>query len=123
MLISLHTGTFLDVFLVSADFFKINFFSIFFQEYHHRVRQFGSRSGQRFVGLILVQTVCKWYQQMTVNGWISACTHDKYYNLMSWLIWFPNAVKILYTPREASNVNDNMVRCHHKGALIHLLLA
>ena len=34
----------LHAFLSSADFFKINFFKKFFQEYHQNVKQFGSRS-------------------------------------------------------------------------------
>ena len=32
-------------FLSSTDFFKINFFENFFQEYHQSVKQFGCRSG------------------------------------------------------------------------------
>ena len=37
-------------FLSSADFFffKINFFNKIFQEYHHTIKQFGSRLGPRF---------------------------------------------------------------------------
>ena len=37
-------------FMSSADFFKINFWGNFFQEYHQSVKQFGSRSGPTFVG-------------------------------------------------------------------------
>ena len=33
------------IFLWSVDFFKINFFEKFFQEYLQSVKQFGSRSG------------------------------------------------------------------------------
>ena len=35
----------LNSFMSSADFFKINFFEKFFQEYHKSVKQLGSRSG------------------------------------------------------------------------------
>ena len=35
-------------FLSPAEFFKINFFEKFFQEYHQNVKQFGSRSGLTF---------------------------------------------------------------------------
>ena len=58
----------LHAFLMSADFFKINFFEKFFQEYHQNVKQIGSRSGPMFVGPDLVQTVCKSYQQTTLVG-------------------------------------------------------
>ena len=48
--ISLPTGQFCMLFLLSADFFKINFFEKVFQEYHQSVKQFGCRSGLTFVG-------------------------------------------------------------------------
>ena len=37
------------LFLSSADFFNINFFEKFFQEYDQSVKQFGFRSGRHFV--------------------------------------------------------------------------
>ena len=37
-------------FLSSADYFKINFFKKFSQEYHQSVIKFGSRSGPTAVG-------------------------------------------------------------------------
>ena len=37
----------------------------FFPEYHQNVKRFGSRC---FVGLILIQTVCKGYQQTILGG-------------------------------------------------------
>ena len=57
---SLPTGYFC-LFLFSADFFEINFYKKFFQEYHQSVKQLRS-------GLILIQTVCNSYQQMTLVG-------------------------------------------------------
>ena len=58
------------MFLSSAEFFQMNFFEKFFQEYHQSVKQFGSRSGPTFClsGLICVQTVCEGDQQMTSVG-------------------------------------------------------
>ena len=54
----------LCVFLSSADFLKIVFFSKkILQEYYHSEKQFGSRSA-----LIFAQTVCKGYQQTTLVG-------------------------------------------------------
>ena len=38
----------LQPFLSSADFFQINIFKKFFQEYHQGVKRFGSRSGPTF---------------------------------------------------------------------------
>ena len=60
-------GIFLHAFLPSADFFKINFFEKFVQEYHHRMclKQFGSRPHAGFVKPAWVQTVSKVYQQTT----------------------------------------------------------
>ena len=47
--------------LLSADQLIIKYF-----QYHHSVKQFGSRSCA--VGLIWAQTVCIGYQQMTLEG-------------------------------------------------------
>ena len=59
----------LHAFLASAVFFKINFFEKYFQESHQSVKQFGLCSGPtKLSGLILVQTVCKSYQQTTLEG-------------------------------------------------------
>ena len=43
----------------SPDFFKINSFEKFFQEYHQSVKQFGSRLAQHFVGTDLVPNCLK----------------------------------------------------------------
>ena len=37
---SLHAGYFFMLFLLSADFFKMNFFNKFFQENYYSVKQF-----------------------------------------------------------------------------------
>ena len=53
-------------FLSSADFAQNRFFpKKFFKEYHQNVKQFGSNLSLAFC-LILVQTVCKGYQQTMV---------------------------------------------------------
>ena len=61
---SLHAGKIFMIICRLLNFFKINFFEKFFQEYHQSVNQFESIVS----GLIWVQTVCKGYQQMTLAG-------------------------------------------------------
>ena len=51
--------------LKSADFFKIDFFKIFFQEHYQSVKQFGSRSGPTSVGPDLAPKCFKGYLQTT----------------------------------------------------------
>ena len=39
--LSLHTGYFFMILLLSADFFRINFFKNFYQEHYESVKWFG----------------------------------------------------------------------------------
>ena len=60
---SLPTGQFCMLFFGLLIFYKSTFFVLFFQEYHHSVKQFETLSGLISTmlrkGLIWVQTVCK----------------------------------------------------------------
>ena len=60
------------IYLLSADFFKINLLKEILQEHYQSVKQLESRSQLTF----WVQTVCKDYQQMTKST--LACKDLKY---------------------------------------------
>ena len=61
-------GTFVCFFVVCWFFFIINFFERFFQEYHQSQTVWIQIRPDIMSGLILVQSVCKSYQQMTLVG-------------------------------------------------------
>ena len=56
------------MFLSSADFLKINTFEKFFQEHHQCQTVWIQIRPDVLLGLIWVQTVCKCYQQMALQG-------------------------------------------------------
>ena len=69
------------------DFFKVNLFKIFFQEYHQCQKIWIQIRQDVLSGLIWVQAVCKSYQQITPagKGLISAKT---YFTIFFLLIFF-----------------------------------